>query len=84
MPLQSGDRDADLQSVRALLRLLGEILARENELELYPIADGDEYIAPRGTIEWRLDALDAHRFFFNERFMHVVRSSSPRTVPSER
>ena len=58
MPLQSDDRAADLRSVRAL--------------ELYPVPDGDELKEPKGVIEWEMNALDTERFFFNERFLHVV------------
>ncbi len=72
MPLESDNRPADLRSVRALIALLVEISSTEPAIELYPIMDGDESRAPRGLIEWRLDALDFDRFFFNEGFMHRV------------
>jgi hypothetical protein len=36
------------------------------------VADGDEDKPPIGIIEWQLGALDAERFFFNERFLHIV------------
>jgi len=72
MPLDSDDREADLRSVRALLELMGQILATSGAVELYPVADGDESKAPRGVIEWQLSALDPERFFLNEGFMHVV------------
>jgi hypothetical protein len=72
MPLESDDRTADLRSVRALLELLGQVAARSERVELYPVADGEESRAPKGVIEWRLDSLVPDRLFFNERFMHVV------------
>lgn len=73
MPLDSDDRDADLRSVSALLDLLRQTL-RENPLvELYPIADGDELLPPKGHIDWLFSELDAQRLFLNEGFMHDVR-----------
>ncbi len=72
MSLPSDDRAADLRSVRALLALIGQVLARSERVELYPVADGDESRPPRGVIEWRLEALEPERVFFNEGFMHVV------------
>jgi hypothetical protein len=71
MPLASDNRAADLRSVRALIALI-ERAANRGRVELYPVADGEESQAPKGAIEWRLDALVAERLFFNERFMHVV------------
>ena len=69
MPLDSDDRDADLRSVSALLDLLRQTL-RENALvELYPIADGDERLPPKGHIDWPFSELDAKRLFFNEGFI---------------
>ena len=73
MPLQSDDRAADLRSVRALLEVVGQVVTGSETVELYPVADGDQSMAPKGVIEWRLRALDPERLFFNERFMHVVR-----------
>lgn len=73
MSLQSDDREADLRSVRALLQLVGQVLAHSDSVELYPVADGDESKPPKGTIDWHLSGLDPNRFFFNEQFMHVVR-----------
>ena len=73
MPFSSDDRDADLRSVRALLTLLHESASHGATIELYPVADGDEALPPKGRIDWKLSTLDPDRFFFNERFMHVVR-----------
>jgi len=70
MPMQSDDREADLRSVRALIEL---IRTADDEVELYPVADGDQSKPPKGTIEWDRDALDPDRFFFNEGFKHLVR-----------
>jgi len=72
MVLQSDDRLADLRSVRALIELVGRVVAHSIRVELYPVADGEESMAPRGVIEWQLRALEPERLFFNERFMHVV------------
>jgi hypothetical protein len=73
MPLSSDDRAADLRSVRALIELTSQVVAQSGRVELYPVADGDEPQAPKGVIEWQLSSLVPERFFFNERFMHVVR-----------
>jgi hypothetical protein len=74
MPLSSDDRAADLRSVRALIELISQVVTQSGRVELYPVADGDELRAPKGVIEWQLGALDPERFFFNERFMHVVQN----------
>ena len=73
MPLDSDDRLADLRSVRALVALLDQIIIRDDSVELYPVADGDEAKIPKGLVEWQLDTLDPERFFFTEGFKHVVR-----------
>ena len=73
MDLESHHEEADLRSVRALLALLGQAVASASPVELYPVWWGDESMAPKGVIEWRFDDLSPERFFFNERFMHVVR-----------
>ena len=75
MALQSDDREADLRSVRALIEVIRKAVDRSGRVELYPVADGDESQAPKGVIEWETDALHPERFFFNERFMHVVRGA---------
>ena len=77
MPLPSDDRAADLGSVRALIALVGEVVSHSNGVELYPVADGDEALAPKGVIEWALNSLDPEKLFFNERFMHVVHDQRP-------
>ncbi len=76
MPLESDERAADLLSVRALLSLLGEVLASGQRVELYPAWDGDEGVVPKGVISWQMDQLEADQLFFNEGFMHVVHGST--------
>jgi hypothetical protein len=73
MPLESDDRAADLRSVRSLIELIGQAMARSERVELYPVADGEQSETPKGVIEWQLSSLNPERLFFNERFMHVVR-----------
>jgi hypothetical protein len=63
----------DRRSVDALLEFLEQTLARSPSVELYPVWDGDQSQPPKGVIEWHLGTLTPERFFFNERFMHVVR-----------
>lgn len=76
MSFDSDDRAADLRSVRALLNLLRQ-MADGSVVELYPIADGEEGLAPRGIVEWQLESLEPERFFFTERFMSRVRAGQP-------
>ena len=76
MPLQSDDRAADLRSVRALIELVGQAVARSERVELYPVADGEELRPPKGSIAWQFSSLDPDRLFFNERFMHVVHKAN--------
>ena len=86
MPLESDDRAADLRSVAALLGLLRELGTNTDPVELYPVADGEESDPPKGRIDWHLEALNPERFFFNERFMHVVhagpRASQRSLIPN--
>jgi hypothetical protein len=67
------DREDDLRSVGALLDLLRQVVERSSSVELYPVWDGDQSEPPKGVIDWQVGALVPERFFFNERFMHVVR-----------
>jgi hypothetical protein len=76
MPLDSDDRVADLRSVAALLDLLRCLATLAEPIELYPVADGQEGNPPLGRIDWQLDALHPERFFFNERFMHIVHAGA--------
>lgn len=69
---QSDDREADLRSVRAVIELIGRHVRETGLVELYPVADGSEHLAPKGTIELTLDTLVAERFFFTEQFLHRV------------
>ena len=69
---QADERADDLRSLNALLGMLRTARATGAALELYPIGDGDEGLPPKGVIEIDLATLDAERFFFHERFMHIV------------
>jgi hypothetical protein len=69
----SGDRADDLRSVSALIGLLRGVLGAGQTVELYPVWDGEEGKVPKGVIHWALEELDPERFFFTERFIHVVR-----------
>ena len=84
MPLESDDRAADLRSVRALIELVGQAGAHSTRVELYPVADGEESQAPKGVIEWQLNAMDPERLFFNERFMHVIHTRNGPVSGNER
>jgi hypothetical protein len=62
------DRDADLESVDSLLRLVREQVRATGEVQLYPAWDGQEGSPPKGVINLELGALRRERFFFNEQF----------------
>jgi len=68
----AAERENDLCSVRALLELVTRVLQVDARVELYPVWNGEEGLAPKGTIELNLGSLVVERFFLNERFMHVV------------
>jgi hypothetical protein len=72
MSIDSRD-PADRRSVDALLQLLRQLVARSGSVELYPVWNGEESLSPKGSIDWQFDGLIPERFFFNERFMHIVR-----------
>ena len=71
---ETADRPADVRSVRALIDLVRLSTQGARVVELYPVGDGEEAQPPKGTIELQLGALNPERFFFNERFMHIVRA----------
>jgi len=71
----SEDRANDLRSAAALIQLLPSVLTSGQPVELFPVWDGDEGIAPKGVVEWSLERLHPPTFFFNEHFMHVVTGS---------
>lgn len=70
------NRDADLRSVRALLVIVREQVAASGEVQLYPVWNGEEGEAPKGTITLKLAELDPTTFFFNERFFYRVTRES--------
>jgi hypothetical protein len=72
----SDDRTDDLRSVSALIQLLPAALDAGQPVELYPVWDGNEGVAPKGAIQWSLNQLAPATFFFNEQFMHVVSPSA--------
>lgn len=66
-------RAADLRSVAALLGLMSAHVSGDDEVQLYPVWDGEEGEPPKGTIELTAEDLEADRFFLNERFFHRIR-----------
>jgi hypothetical protein len=66
------DRDADLESVDSLLRLVREHVSATGEVQLYPVWDGEEGEPPKGVINVGLGALNREKFFFNEQFFYRV------------
>jgi hypothetical protein len=69
---KADERPADLKSVQALIDLLRASPGEAEAIELYPVADGEEDLSPKGLIRMQLSSLDPERFFLNERFMHLV------------
>ena len=76
----SPEREADLRSVGALLELIAEQTSQGDEVQLYPVWNGEEGAPPKGTIELAPDRLVTGEFFFNERFFYRV--AGRRRVPS--
>jgi hypothetical protein len=66
------DRDADLESVDSLLRLVREHVSATGEVQLYPVWDGEEGEPPKGVINVGLGALNREKFFFDEQFFYRV------------
>jgi len=66
-------RDQDDRRLDALLQLLCQLVARSGSVELYLVWNGEESLSPKGLVDWQLGTLIPERFFFNERFMHLVR-----------
>lgn len=66
------DRAADLASLRSLLALLREHVGTAGEVQLYPVWNGNEASAPKGTIDLALDTIDAGTFVFTEQFFYRV------------
>ena len=65
------DAEQNLRSTQALVALIHEHVA-SGEVQLYPVWNGDEQLAPKGTIELRAGTLDPDTFFLNERFFYRV------------
>jgi hypothetical protein len=66
------DQDT-LRTAQLLIDLIHEKLALTDEIQMYPVWDGDEGVAPKGTIQLASNTLDPRTFFFNEQFFYRVR-----------
>ena len=66
------DRSKDLTSVRGLFALIATQLEHSTEVQIYPVWNGDEEKASKGTIDLAFSELDPERFFFNEQFLHRI------------
>ena len=69
---EDGDRNDDLRSVRALLALIEEQVGVSGEVQLYPVADGNEHLPPKGRIDIAVNTLAPSSFFLNERFLYRI------------
>jgi len=77
------ERNAELESVRALLAIIREHVTAFGGVELYPVWDGNEHLTPKGAIEWSLESLDPEMLLLTEQFFHrVIRE--PRSDPMGR
>ena len=72
---EDADRLKNLASVRALLELIRSCLTNASVVELFLVWMGDEAEGPHGTIELQLEQLEAHTFFFNERYLYRIEVS---------
>lgn len=70
--LDGDARASDVRSLRALLEIVKEHAAAAGSAELYPVWQGEETKAPKGTITVAANQLDPERFFFIERFLYRV------------
>ena len=60
-----------LRTAQLLIELIHEKLALTDEVQMYPVWNGDEGLAPKGTIVLASNSLDPRTFFFNEQFFIV-------------
>lgn len=72
MVLGDQDREAELGSVRSLLRYMKNQLAAADHVELYPVWEGEEGQPPKGVINIRVETVVPETFFFNQRFLYRV------------
>jgi hypothetical protein len=71
------ERESELKSVQSLLDLIQAHVAA-GEVQIYPVWDGNEGDAPKGTIRLSAESLRPETFFFNEQFFYrVTRDSRP-------
>jgi hypothetical protein len=68
----AAERRDEVATVERLLAIMREALQAGGSVELWPVWNGDEGRAPMGRIDRRAAELVAERFFFVERFLHVV------------
>ena len=66
-----------LRTAGFLIELIHQQLAATEEIQMYPVWQGDEGLPPKGTIELAASSLDPQTFFFNERFFYRVRHRAP-------
>jgi hypothetical protein len=63
----------DLKSVDKLVELLHEIKPKNVTIKLYPVWFDELGREPKGIIPLYLKNINTSRFFFNERFMYVLK-----------
>ena len=70
----SDEREADIQSMRALIELLRNVIKPGESVELYPVWDGNEVDPPKGRVVWPLERIAPDTSVFTEQFLYEVRS----------
>ena len=71
---EANEDDQDtLRTAQLLIDLIHEKLALTDEIQMYPVWDGDEGLAPKGIIELASNTLNPRTFFFNEQFFYRLR-----------
>jgi len=66
------DREADVQSLRALLAIVQKHVDRFGSVELYPVWSGNESLPPKERVELTVDSIDSQKFVFTEQFLYCM------------
>lgn len=72
---ESEEREDDIRSMRALIRLLRDVMRPGESVELYPVWDGSEGGAPKGRVDWSLERIRPETAVFTEQFLYEVRAA---------
>ena len=73
---ESEQREADLRSMRALIKLVRDVIKPGETIELYPVWDGNEGDPPKGRVVWPIERVAADEAVFTEQFLYEVRADA--------